>query len=445
VSTINNILNKLSNKHFLSLLGNGVIALFGLATVYVLCHNLSIPVVGKWFVFVSIISICDSIRNGFLGTAAVKFYAGLDEQRGNEILGSIWFLANAITLLGVLVAFVSMLYFRLIHEDELFNTTFWCLLTYLSSLPFSVIFWKLQADEQYGKMLWLRLVNSGSTLSAFMILAYLHQLTFESALLYNFLTNCLTSAVGMLTRMSGFKTIKHCKKTDIIEIAHYGKYSLATNLSSNLLRSSDTFIITAVINESAVAIYYLPQRLMEIIEIPMRSFVATGMSAMAVAYNKKDTVEVTEIMKKYAGMLTWAFVPVAIIGYFFAPLAVSLLGGAKYLHTEAVSIFRILLFISWLYPIDRFTGITLDIIHRPKINLYKVLIMLAVNIVGDFVLLSLFQNVYGAVITAFCIVLSGVLYGNYQLGKYLDYKTIDIIKVGWVQMQQLLSRKRVTS
>ena len=445
MSTINNILDKLRNKHFLSLLGNGVIALFGLATVYVLCHNLSIPVVGKWFVFVSIVSICDSIRNGFLGTAAVKFYAGLDEQRGNEILGSIWFLANAITLLGVLVAFVAMLYFQLIHEDELFMTTVWCLLTYLSSLPFSVIFWKLQADEHYGKMLLLRLVNSGSTLSAFIILAYLQLLTFESALLYNFLTNCLTSAVGMLTKMSGFKTIKHCKKTDIVEIAQYGKYSLATNLSSNLLRSSDTFIITAMLNEAAVAIYYLPQRLMEIVEIPIRSFVATGMSAMAVAYNKNDTVEVTEIMKKYAGMLTWAFVPVAVIGYFFAPLAVSMLGGAKYVNTEAVAIFRIFLFMSWLYPIERFTGITLDIIHRPKVNFYKVLIMLAVNIVGDFALLSVMQNVYGAVITAFFIVLSGLLYGNYQLRKHLDYKIIDIIKVGWVQTQQLLFRKRQTN
>lgn len=441
MSTIHNLIDKLSNKHFLSLLGNGVIALFGLATVYVLCHNLSIPIVGKWFVFVSIVSICDSIRNGFLGTAAVKFYAGLDQQRGNEILGSIWFLANAITLLGVLVAFVAMLYFQLIHEEEMFTMTLWCLLTYLSSLPFSVIFWKLQADEHYGKMLWLRLVNSGSTLSAFIILAYLHLLTFESALLYNFLTNCLTSAVGIVTRMSGFKTIKHCKRTDIVEIAHYGKYSLATNLSSNLLRSSDTFIITAILNEAAVAIYYLPQRLMEIVEIPIRSFVATGMSAMAVAYNKKDTVEVTEIMKRYAGMLTWAFVPVAIIGYFFAPLAVSLLGGTKYVHTEAVTIFRILLFMSWLYPIERFTGITLDIIHRPKVNFYKVLIMLAVNIVGDFVLLSVMHNVYGAVITALCIVLSGLFYGNYQLGKYLDYKIVDIIKVGWAQILQTISPK----
>ena len=97
---------------------------------------------------------------------------------------------------------------------------------------------------------------------------------------------------------------------------------------------------------------------------------------------------------------------------------------------------------SWLYPIERFTGITLDIIHRPKVNFYKVLIMLAVNIVGDFALLSVMQNVYGALITAFFIVLSGLLYGNYQLGKHLDYKIIDIIKVGWVQMQQLLFRKR---
>ncbi|NDD55486.1 hypothetical protein EBZ39_16755, partial [bacterium] len=127
--------------------------------------------------------------------------------------------------------------------------SFWSIITYISALPFGVIYWKLQADEEYGKMLWLKLVNSGSTLLAFYILMLLHQMTFENALLYNFLTNCLTSIVGIISKMGRLESVFHCKKEYIWNITHFGKFSLATSLSANFLRTSDTFIIAAMLNE----------------------------------------------------------------------------------------------------------------------------------------------------------------------------------------------------
>ncbi|NCX95353.1 MAG: hypothetical protein EBX41_02885, partial [Chitinophagia bacterium] len=98
MSFFNNVISKLQNKHFLSLVGNAIVAFFGILTTYCIFHYLSKSDAGKWFVFMSIISMADAVRNGFLSTATVKFYAGLAQEKGRQMLGSIWFLAIVLTL-----------------------------------------------------------------------------------------------------------------------------------------------------------------------------------------------------------------------------------------------------------------------------------------------------------------------------------------------------------
>lgn len=228
------------------------------------------------------------------------------------------------------------------------------------------------------------------------------------------------------------------KKAIIIELFNFGKYSLATNLSSTLLTSANTFIITFFLGPAALAIYNLPQRLMEIVELPLRSFVGTGMSAMASAMNNDRKAEVLVIFKKYAGLLTYAFIPIVLGGIIFADLAISILGGAKYHGTDAANIFRIYLIFSILYPLDRFNGVTLDIIHQPKANFQKVLVMLAVIVVGNIIGVTLLKNLYGIALAGPFVLFSGLIVGYYSLNKYLPYKNRDIFVVGWQESKNVL-------
>src|ERR1700749_4534126 len=91
------LLSKLKNKHFLALAGNAV-SLFGLVTWSITIKALpSIADAGKWVFFMSVIGLCDAVRNGSLNTSTIRFYAGADEHRGKEVLVAIWTLAFAIT------------------------------------------------------------------------------------------------------------------------------------------------------------------------------------------------------------------------------------------------------------------------------------------------------------------------------------------------------------
>ena len=426
-------LAKLRNKHFLALAGNMVISVLSVVMMSLLYRALSKTDVGTWFFFLSFTGLAEAIRNGFLSTATVKFYAGTDRERGDTVLGSVWTLAILLTLVFLAANGVAWLLTSHFSNPQMLLVIKWFGFTLLSSLPYTITFWILVANEDYEKILWLRLVNNGSMVVIIVTLMLLNKMTLENQLILNFATNVLTSLVCIAFRLTHITSIFKRKMKTIIELANFGKYSLATNLSSNLLRSSDTFIITYLLGPAALAIYNLPQRLMEIIEIPMRSFVGTGMSSMAKAMNNDRKEEVLHIFKKYAGMLTFAFIPIVIGGILFADVAINVLGGAKYMGTEAANIFRLFLLFSFLYPIDRFNGVTLDILHMPKVNFHKVIAMLVVNVIADFVGVGLLKNMYGMALAAPCVMLTGILIGHFALKKELPYTIKEVLVMGWAE------------
>lgn len=433
-------LSSFKNKHFLALVGNVVISGFSVLTIALLYRVLTKSDIGTWFFFVTILGLADAIRNGFLTTATVKFYAGTTVERGAEVLGSVWYLAIALTGFMCLINagfFVSM---GFIKNAQLIIAVKWFGITFFSSLFYSVTFWILIAEEDYLKILWLRLINSGSMILIIIILALLKMATLYNLLLVNFITNCLTSLFALLLGYTKIRTFFSRTKQSIKEITDFGKYSLGTNISANLLSSINTFVITFMLGPAVLAIYNLPQRLMEIVEIPLRSFVGTGMSAMATAYNTNNMYHLTYVSKKYAGILTIAFIPIIIVAFFTADIAVGLLGGGKYAGTEAANIFRLLMFFSVLYPIDRFNGVTLDILQQQKINFYKVLVMIAANIPVAFTGIFVFHNIWGVVIAVPFTLLAGLIFGYYHLRKHMQYSFGEIIKTGYFESKSLIQQ-----
>ena len=332
-------------------MGNGIIAVMNLVQMSLIYHKLEISDVGNWVFFLSTIGIIESVRNGFLATATIKFYAGTSGDRAKEVLGSVWFLALAITGLFVVVDLCFLPFLKVMPDEDLRITIRWVGITFISSLPYTLITWVLTAEERYDKILLLRMVNSGSMILAIAIQIFYSKLTLESMMWINFLTNMLTNIVGYVSGMAKMKTVFSRSKASIYEIFHFGKYSLGTNLVSNLLRNTDVFILRFLLGKEAVAIYNIPVKLMEIFEIPLRSFVGTGMSGMAIAYNNNNFQRIKVILTKYAGMLTMAFIPLIIFSNIVAELAVRVVGGYAYIHTPAVILFRIFIIWSIIYSL----------------------------------------------------------------------------------------------
>jgi len=430
----------LKNKNFLALLVNVIISAFSVITMSMLFRAFSKSDAGTWFFFLSIQGLADAFRSGFLNTAAIKFYAGAEKERAKIVLGSVWLLALVITMLVVVISGIFCLFLPYIENYQIIIVAKWIGITFISSLPFTVPIWILMAEENYTKILWLRLVNSLSMFLIIAVLIYLDKMTLNNMLILNIATNLLTGLFCIFFNIFHVKTIFNSSKEVLLELINFGKFTVSTSTSIIFFRLSTTFIITFFLGPIALATYNLPGRLMTIIEIPLGSSLGTGMSSMATALNKNDEKQFVYIFKKYAGLLTFAIIPIVIAVIIFADLAVYIIGGHKYVGSEAANILRIMIFFSLLFPIDRFNGVALDMLQLPKINFQKVLLMLGVHIISSLLGIYFFRSLYGIAFFGPFTVIAGVLFGYYALKKRINYTIKEIIVVGWKETKTLLSK-----
>jgi O-antigen/teichoic acid export membrane protein len=424
----------------MSFAGNGIMAVFSVVTYGLLFRMLGVADMGNWIFFQFAFILVDTIRSGFLQTAVVKFYAGATGERANTVAGSMWFIALIITGIVILLDLLFLPFIGHIGNPGLELLVKWLGISVFLTLPFTGSTWILQAVQGFDKILYIRIVNQGSFLALIVFFFFNsgHALTL-TMVLYSFLLSSLAGSLFCLfNKWTALSFLAVRSRACIMELFHFGKYSVGTVLSSNFLKSSDTFIVNFMLGPAALAIYNLPQRLMEIIEIPIRSFIANAMPTMSAAANKNDMRAVTAIMQKYAGLLTLLLIPVAAGSFFLADFFVGLIGGGKYVHTEAANVFRIFMVFSVFSPIDRFMGITLDIINKPRLNFIKVILSLVINAVTDVIGIYLLHNVYGPSLASIFTFIAAMLYGYFVLRKYLDFKPSGFISTGYISLQVLV-------
>jgi O-antigen/teichoic acid export membrane protein len=420
-------------------------SIFALVTMSVLYRYMpSKRDVDSWVIFQQLFGLLETGRAGFLTTATVKFYAGSGKQRIDEVMGSSWFLGAAITL-GMLVLNLPLLYVANVIGNEGFSFFFkWFGVTALFSLPAVIANCAVQASARFDRLLYMRLVTQLSFLGIVIYLIVSGNISLYSVLIANLLSHLITSIFLFVTGWSEITAWTKRTKKCIRELYDFGKYTVANNISSTLLRTSDIFIISFMFKGAAgdglVAVYNLALKLMEIIEIPLRSLVATAMPTLSAAYNQNDRKGLIYTMQKYAGALTYALIPVCIGGILLADIAAHIVGAKNAVGPEAGNVLRIFLTFALLFPTDRFLALSLDAVHKPNINSIKILLMLAVNIAGDFIGIAIFHNIYGVTLATILPTLVGVFVGYWALNKYEPFSLRQIYTVGFKEAKLMIRK-----
>jgi len=436
---LNSLFAKLKNKHFLSLAGNGSMAVFSVLTYIILYRVLTPEDMGNWVFFQFAVIFIETFRTGFLQSALILFYSGAEKIKSASIAGSSWYIGLVITGLFIIVNALGWLGITYLgSEDPGVILLFKYLgIALLATFPYNIGSWIQQAEDRFDNILYIRLINQGSFIIFILAFFILGKIELETVVYAYLVSSILTSLVTLVAGWSGIRTFKLRSRESIKKISQYGKYSVGTVLSSNLLKTSDSFIIKIMLGPAALAIYNVSQRLLDIIEVPLRSIIATAMPEMSSAHNQNDNKKVTYLMQKYAGLLTALLIPISIGSLIFADVIVLIIGGENYAGTEAANIFRIFMLFGVFFPIDRFLGITLDMINQPKLNLIKVIIMLTVNVVGDYIGIIIFDNLYAVAVVSIFTFLAGVIFGYKALGQYLQFKFKDIFITGYHESKLL--------
>lgn len=437
-----NFLSKLKNVHFLSLMGTGGMSVLLFIFTAILFRSLSMRDLGIWFFFQTYLSFLDTFRQGFLSTAFIKFFAGTSEERGREVIGSTWFIATWITFIFVGLNVPILFFLKDVGDDSLRYFFKYFSINLASSLPMILAMCIAQAKLRFDNLLYIRVFQVLLQIAQLCLLIYFKATTLDHLMYANIISSSATSLLCIFMSWSGIKYFFYKKKETTKEIFDFGKYTVGTSISSNLFGVTDSTVMNFMIGPSALAVYNLGKRLLELVEIPLRSFTATAMPALSAAFNRDNNEEVITIMKRYIGMVTIGLIPVLLVSYFIAPFAMGIIGGGQYKDTVAggmaVVIFRLYLSFSLLAPLDRFLAVTLDAIHKPQINFYKIIVMVVVNLITDVIGVLIFGNVYGVVVATIFPVLAAILISNYHLQKWSQFSLISMYTIGYVTLRNLI-------
>jgi len=428
------ILSFFKNVHFQSLIGSGVMAALNMLIIAILYHTLSITDIGVYVFLMTLIALIDTIKAGFLNISFVTFYAGTDEARANNIAGSSWclalFVSGGLIVINILTWFLS--YYTTNEGMILFLRYFGIIST--STLPTFMATLVVQAEKRFDRLLWLRLVNAVLFTITVIFLIFLKKSNLTLILIAYTACNIIASFVSVSIGWTKIESIKYATKKTFWELFHFGKYSAATNISSNLFRVTDTFFINFYLGPSALAMYNLGGRLIQLVEIPLQSFVASGMPGLSSYYNNNQNDSMIYVMKKMIGMMSWAIFILAVFSIIFANPIITLIGGDKYTNSVAPNLFRIFITLAILYPTDRFFALTLDVIHKPAINFYKIIVMLLVNLICDFVGVTLYKSIYVIALPNIFPIVIAIIMGYIPLNKYYKFNFWSTYIVGYKEL-----------
>lgn len=295
----------------------------------------------------------------------------------------------------------------------------------------------LQADRMYGKILVLKVINSGTFFLVLLANYFFLNLTLTQLVWAMLAINALTSLVSLIAGWDGLKFIRKASVNTNKTLLHFGKYTTFTLIGTNLLRNADTLIISlSPLGNAAVALYSIPLKLTELQQIPLRSFVATAFPKMSKESVHGKIDKVKELFYVYSGALSYLFVFISIFTFVFAEFFVFLLSGDQYLGTDPITgfnvtdIVRVFSIYGLLLPIDRMTGIGLDSINKPNINALKVLFMVVANVIGDLIAIFVFKSLIMVAVASILFTIIGIWMGMYFLDKELNLKFKEIFTSG---------------
>lgn len=429
------LLEVFKSKSFTSLLGNGVSALLGVLSFSILARFTSKQEFGTWVLFLATYGIFDTLRTGLVLNAFIKNYTqAKSPEEEQTIVGSSLQLSFLVTLIYGIVIGIIYLFFYLFNVLNEYHYFFiWYLLIGIFSMPFNFATWYLNARMKILEMSIVRIVNQ--MLFVVIVLPLLIVFT-EQRIFYVLIAftiaQVLTTGFCMLKGWTGFNYYAHRTHKSLISLFHFGKYSMGTLIGSNLIKNSDAFLIGKFMNSVAVATYSVPSKVVEVFELVIRSFAITNMPLLSALHARHDIPLLRKEFERKTGFLFLLLLPAALFCFVFAEQIVVLLAGTQYI--DAAIILRLFAVYTALTPIDKLSGVMLDIIDKPQLNFIKVILMLSVNVIGDIVCLKVFGTLESVAIVSTLTFATGVLYGMVLLKKQINVSFTNLFVLGYEEM-----------
>lgn len=436
---IKKLIHIAKEKNVQSLAGNMVTAGFGFLTFVVLTRSFDKEIFGEWILYLTGATFVEMFRFGITRTALIRFLSGANVDEQKKLIGSNWLIGLVASAIIAAILWLVLYFFPDQVKQSGFSLFFkWYPILAFLNLPFNNALTIQQAKQYFGQIFIVKTLNSALFFGGLFVNLIWLKLDLIYVIWFHLGVSALVSLITIFAGWDGIKYLgKANKKTNRI-ILNFGKYTTLTLIGTNLLRSADTFIIAlSPLGTAAVALYSIPMKLTELLQIPLRSFVATAFPKMSKASIQNDLKMVRYYFYSYAGSMTILFIPIAFLGFIFSDFFVLILGGKQYIGIDPITgastsaIFKVFALYGILLPIDRLTGVGLDSINKPKKNFYKIIYMVSANIIGDLIAVFVLKSIMAVAVVTIIFTFLGALIGYGYLTKELQLKPRLIWIEGW--------------
>lgn len=442
MSRIGNLIRNSNNLH--SLVGNLTFAGFSMVLFLILARYTDKELYGRWVIFITALGLLDMFRVGLTGTGAIRSISISTGFERDVVVGTSYNL-SIITTLAVSALFLPAYFVLQPYAAD--NYYLPVLLFYpvcsFASLPHMQATNYSQGIMNFRNVMIIRGAVGFFNLLFIGLYIFLYEETLAGLILMYSLSDLVVSLLTMLMRWDGLRYLKHLKKDVLQKLLRFGKYSTATSIGSSLLRSSDTFIISlsAVMGAQAVAIYAIPMKFVELIEIPLRSFAATAFPKLSAGFQDK-TDRFVKDFSAYLGYSVVFLIPVFLIIPFTAEWILLFFGGNQYIDAldTQKNILLIIAFYILLLPFDRFIGVGLMAIDKPELNFYKLLIMLACNIGFNLVAVFVFKSLELVAMATILFTATGILTGWNMLARNSDITLSETTRSLTINLRELKTK-----
>ncbi len=390
------------------LIGNLSASAFGVVTFMLLARTLDKSDFGEWALFISAAGLLDLMKTGLIRQALVRAISiESDPTKQKAIMAS----ATAITIFASLGLAVVVGIANIFVGDIALKSFFVYFPIYtLVSASNNLDTWQSHAFGLFKRMnsvrLWTNIFFLGMVASGLIF-----QFSLDEYFIGYIISQLLVSGYSFFTTLRKIE-LRKATREGINELLKFGKHSIATLTGSNLLKSADSLLIGWFLGTEAVAIYAIPLKVLDLIEIPLRGFVMTAFRKLAKMHSDGLVEDFLKLLFNNLKFLSAAILPAALIMLIFPGFFVKILGGAGF--EDSYLLLQIFLIPLIMLPLDKFIGISLDAVNLPKINAIKVWIMALVNIIGDIAAIYYIGTLWSVAAVTIITSTAGILFGVFS-------------------------------
>lgn len=362
------------------------VLLFGFGSFYILVRYFSKEDFGVWALFLTIVTIIETSRNGLIQNALIKLIHSHEPGESDKIISASWILNTVYTLfIFFLLVIASVFIGDFFNAPEIRTMFLYYGITIILLIPFSQFNYIQQARFSFSGIFWGAFVRYGAFFISNLIL---HLNSIEVTLTSLVLIQGFCTFLGLIISYlmaRNYLTMKFEWSTEYVKkVFHFGKYVMGTNIFSMIYKSTDQLSIGYFLNTSAVASYSTSVRLSNLIEYPTTSIAEIVYPKSTAQFTTGGEQSSKLLFERSVGVTLGITLPIIAFVILFAKQIIHIIAGPEY--SDAVVILQVTILFGLFTPFSRQFGTALDSSGRPKLNfqilLASVFINLLTNVIG---------------------------------------------------------------